>query len=146
MAGVQMNNAGELNFAGILIVCLVVGAMALGIGFMLSDGSTSYSVTNNDTVFSNITSSARVVTSISNNTANSFFGNKTTATQQTAFDRMIGTSYGSILVIGSIPGVFINIVGASFSGIGLSGYDVFLIAAILAIIIGIVLFLTIGRR
>lgn len=141
-----MNNAGELNFASILIVCLVVGAMALGIGFMLSDGSTSYSVTNNDTVFSNITSSARVVTSISNNTANSFFGNKTTATQQTAFDRMIGTSYGSILVIGSIPGVFINIVGASFSGIGLSGYDVFLIAAILAIIIGIVLFLTIGRR
>lgn len=132
-------------FSGIIIAALLVAGLALAIGVVIEDTATTYNVSINATQFSNITSTGREIVSITNVTANNFFGNQTTTTGSSSIDRMISGAYGTILTIGEVPGVFTSSVSAVFSGIGLTGYENFVVAGILAIIIGIGIYLAVGR-
>ena len=133
-------------FSSIIITVLVIGAAALAMGTMIIGTANSYNATVNSTVFSNLTAAGNTMVGITNQSSNNFFGNKTSTTQLTAVDRMIGTAYSTILVIGNIPGVFVGIVDTLMTAVGLPGYGNFVIAAILAIIIGIAIYLAVGRR
>ena len=136
----------ESPFSSLIIAALVLAAAALAIGTIITDSSATYEQDGNTTIFTNITESGRGITTITNATANNFYGNKTTTTTTTAIDRMVGAAYGSMLVVGETPTVFINIVENVSGGIGLPGYSTFIIGAILAIIVGIALWLAVGRR
>lgn len=133
-------------FSSIIIAGLVIGALALSVGFILDDSASTYNKTVDSQVFTNITSSARGLTVIANDTASSFYGNKTSTSQSSAIDRFVSSAYGSIQVIGEIPDVFVNIVESATAGIGLAGYGEFIIAGVVVLIIGIALYLAVGRR
>lgn len=136
----------ESPFSGIIIGVLVIAALSFAIGSIIDDAGQTYGQEANDTVFANITASGRTITATVNETQNNFFGNKTTNTQQSAVDRLVGTAYGTILVMKDVPVVFVNIVSNSTTGIGISGYTAFIIGAVIAIIVGIAIWLAVGRR
>lgn len=142
-----MNRKGDSPFSGIIIAALIIGAAVIGGGLFITGVGGSYNVTNNDTSYQSISNSTQDIVQITNQTAVSFFGNKTSTSTPTAVDRMIGTAYGSILVLGSVPKVYVTTADVIGHGMGIdTSYSILLITGIVAVIIGIAIWLAVGRR
>lgn len=132
-------------FASIVAAALIVAALAFAIEASIDDIAVTYNASINQSTFVNISNTGNSIVGITNSTANNFFGNQTSTSGTSVIDRTISSAYGSILIIGQVPSVFVTSVTAIFSGIGLTGYEKLVIAFITATIVGIGLYLAFGR-
>ena len=143
------NKKGGLDntpFLTILAIGLMMGALALAFSYILSTGAATYGLTLNDTSYNNIVSASNQVSGITQNSSNTYFGNSTRTNQANSVDRLIGTGYNTILVLGSIPSVYEQII---YSIAGEMSIDAtlanYLIAGIMAIVVTTAIFLAVGR-
>lgn len=148
MKPLNESNRGDSPFSGIIIACLVVIAIAICGGVIIGGTSASYNATVVDnSSYVNIASKASDIVGVTNQTSSNFFGNKTSTTQQTAVDRMVGTAYSSIVILGSVPDVFTTVIDSVGGVLGLdSSLTSLLLAGVIAIIVGIAIWLAVGRR
>lgn len=142
------SNKGESPFSGLIIAVLVVVGIAIAGGLAITQTSIGYNVTaGNNTSYTQIADSSSTIIRITNQTAQNYFGNKTSTTQATAIDRLYATGYSSIIILGSTPAVFTTVVDSVGTALGIDRvFTVLIITGILAIIIGIALWLSLGRR
>lgn len=132
-------------FSNIVIAALIVAALALAIGSTINETSVTYNVNINSSSFTNISNTGNQIIGVTNTTANNFFGNQTSTTGSSSIDRMVSGAYGTILIVGQVPDVYVNSVESVSNGIGIANYTPFVIAGIVAIIIGVGIYLAVGR-
>lgn len=130
----------------LFVVGLAMCGVAIGASFVFINMGNSYNVTVTDENYTRIINAGQEITLIANQTTQAFFSNSTRTNQLTSFDRLIGASYGSVLFLGSVPSVFVGILEATASMVGLPvSLTILLLSVVLLLLITAVYRLALGR-
>jgi hypothetical protein len=142
------NNRKGQELMGIFLPMIVICILGVALAIIVSDVGPRYNVSYDDSSYSRIVNQSGAINRISDQSANSLMGEDNQRSNVlTSTERLITGAYNSILVLGSIPGIYMSLIGVVADTLGIPSAIINLvIAGILFSIVGVVMYLALGRR
>jgi ABC-type transport system involved in multi-copper enzyme maturation permease subunit len=138
----------DSTLSSVFIPIVVIAILGISFSIITSGISINTGAAYDNTTYSGLADQGATISALSEDISSSVIGNQTQGTNVlTSTEKLVGGAYNSILLLGQIPGIYINMITLIAGGLGIPTAIVgLIISAIVFFIIGTIIYLALGRR